>query len=68
MVRKFGFDVNAVEDNTGMNALAAAVTKRNLTLIEYLVIIITTGKVINLVKTNSKLIENQLRTNKLKNH
>ena len=37
MVRNFGFDVNAVEDNTGLNALAVAVAKRNLTLIEYLV-------------------------------
>ena len=37
MVRHFGFDVDAVEDNTGLNALAVAVNNGDLHMTEYLV-------------------------------
>ena len=37
MVKHFGFDVDAVEDNTGLNPLAMAVSKQDLHLTEYLV-------------------------------
>ena len=38
MVRHFGFDVDAVEDNTGLNALAVAVKSGDLHMTEYLVL------------------------------
>ena len=40
MVKKFGFDVNAIEENSGLNPLAMAVSKGDLLLTEYLVIVI----------------------------
>ena len=40
MVRHFGFGVDAVEDNTGLNALAVAVNKGDLHLTEFLVTIL----------------------------
>jgi hypothetical protein len=37
MVRQYGFDVDAIEENTGLNPLAMAITKGDLHLAEYLV-------------------------------
>jgi hypothetical protein len=37
MVRQYGFDVDAIEENTGLNPLAMAITKGDLQLAEYLV-------------------------------
>ncbi len=37
MVRRFGFNIDAIEGNTGLNALGMAVSKGDLQLAEYLV-------------------------------
>ena len=37
MVGQYGFDVDAIEENTGLNPLAMAITKGDLHLAEYLV-------------------------------